>query len=91
MFSGVASFYHEPQALAGGGTFDPHGMTAAHRTLPLGTQVRVSDPKTGRSVIVTINDRGPFVRGRVLDLSFTAARALGMTSRGVMFVSATVL
>ena len=67
------------------------GLTAAHRTLPFGTRVRVTDPKTGRSVIVTINDRGPFGRNRVLDISTSAARALKMMDRGVIFVQADVL
>jgi len=80
-FSGLCAYY------AGRG----HGLTAAHRTLPFGTRVRVSDPKTGRSVIVTINDRGPFGRHRVLDLSTSAARALGMLGRGVIYVKAEVL
>ena len=68
-----------------------NGLTAAHRTLPFGTRVRVSDPKTGRAVTVTINDRGPFGNHRVLDLSPSAARALGMISRGVIYVKAEVL
>jgi phosphatidate phosphatase APP1 len=68
-----------------------NGLTAAHRTLPFGTRVRVTDPKTGRTVTVTVNDRGPFGRHRVLDLSPSAARALGMMSRGVIFVQAEVL
>ena len=80
-FSGVAAYY------AGRGS----GFTAAHRTLKFGTRIRVTDPKTGRSVIVTINDRGPFGRGRVLDLCTGAARALGMIERGVIFVRADVL
>ena len=66
-------------------------MTAAHKTLPFGTHVRISDPKTGRSVTVTINDRGPFGKHRVLDVSPSAARALGMVSRGVILVRAEVL
>lgn len=66
-------------------------MTAAHRTLPFGTRVRVSDPKSGRTVTVTINDRGPFGKRRVLDVSPSAARALGMISRGVIYVKAEVL
>jgi peptidoglycan lytic transglycosylase len=66
-------------------------MTAAHRTLPFGTRLRISDPKTGRSVTVVINDRGPFGKHRVLDVSPSAARALGMVSRGVIFVQAQVL
>ncbi len=80
-FTGLCAYY------AGRG----HGFTAAHRTLPFGTRVRVTDPKTGRSVIVTINDRGPFGRHRVLDLSIGAARALGMLNRGVIYVQAKIL
>jgi peptidoglycan lytic transglycosylase len=67
------------------------GLTAAHKTLPFGTRVRVTDLKTGRSVIVVINDRGPFNKGRVLDLSAAAAKALGVMERGVVSVSADVL
>jgi rare lipoprotein A len=80
-FSGLAAYY------SGRGG----GLTAAHRTLPIGTRVRVTDPKTGRSVVVTINDRGPFGGGRVLDLCTSAARSLGMISRGVIYVKADVL
>jgi rare lipoprotein A len=67
------------------------GLTAAHKTLPFGTRVRVTDPRSGRSVVVTINDRGPFNRGRVLDLCTSAARSLGMMDRGVVYVRADVL
>lgn len=63
---------------ASGERFNPNAMTAAHRTLPFGTMVRVTDQRTGRSVVVRINDRGPFVRGRVIDLSRAAARRIGM-------------
>ena len=77
--------------VASGGRFNPDGLTAAHRSLPFGTKVRVTDPKTGRSVVVTINDRGPFGKGRVIDLSLGAARALGMIERGVIYVRAEVL
>lgn len=80
-FSGLCAFYPT----------HGNGLTAAHRTLPFGTRVRVRDPKSGRSVTVTINDRGPFGKHRVLDLSPSAARALGMISRGVIFVNAEVL
>ena len=90
-FDGVASFYSEGEQVATGAHFDPNGLTAAHRWLPFGTRVRVSDPRTGRSVVVTINDRGPFVQGRVLDLSVGAARALGIASRGVSRVHGEVL
>jgi expansin (peptidoglycan-binding protein) len=80
-FSGLCAFYPA----------HGNGLTAAHRTLPFGTRVRVTDPKSGRTVTVTINDRGPFGRHRVLDLSPSAARTLGMMSRGVIFVQAEVL
>jgi rare lipoprotein A len=85
--SGVASYYWQPQALASGGRFNPNAMTAAHKTLPFGTRVRVTDNSTGRSVVVTINDRGPYIKGRVIDLSKAAAGSLGIQSRGVANVS----
>jgi rare lipoprotein A len=90
-FSGLCAFYSESGTVASGGRFNPGGMTAAHRTLPFGTRVRVTDAKTGRSVVVTINDRGPFGKGRVLDLSPAAARALGIIDRGVVYVRADIL
>ena len=79
-FSGLCAYY------SGRG----RGLTAAHRTLPFSTRIRVTDLKTVR-VIVTINDRGPFGLHRVLDLSISAARALGMLNRGVVYVRADVL
>jgi rare lipoprotein A len=79
---GVASFYGEPQRLASSGWFNPHAMTAAHKTLPFGTRVRVTHLGTGRSVDVHINDRGPYVAGRIIDFSKAAAGAIGMTSGG---------
>lgn len=87
----MASFYSTGQKTASGARFNPHGLSAAHRTLPFGTKVRVSHPSSGRSVIVTINDRGPFIRSRVLDLSLGAARALGITGAGVARVRAEVM
>lgn len=63
---------------ASGERFNTGALTAAHKTLPFGTRVRVENVHTGRSVVVRINDRGPFVRGRVIDLSKAAARAIGM-------------
>ena len=57
----------------------PRGMTAAHRSLPFGTRVRVTNRRTGRSIVVRINDRGPFVRGRVIDMTPAAARAIGFS------------
>lgn len=89
-FSGLASYYSENQHVASGGTFNPSGLTCAHRTLPFGTRLRVADPSSGRSVEVVVNDRGPYVRGRVLDLSLAAARALGMIGRGVMRIEVSV-
>jgi rare lipoprotein A len=91
-FSGKASYYghHYRGRVASGARYDPDKFTAAHRTLPFGTKVRVRDKRTGRSVVVTINDRGPFIRSRILDLSLAAAKALGMTGRGVVVVTAQV-
>ena len=90
-FSGMASFYGNESGskTASGQRFNQNAMTAAHRTLPFGTKLRVTHG--GRSVVVTINDRGPFIKGRVLDLSTGAARAIGLTSRGVGHVTAEVV
>ena len=88
---GLASFYWEPQRLATGGWFNPNGLTAAHRSLPFGTRVRVTHKGSGRSVDVTINDRGPYVAGRIIDLSKAAAGAIGMTAQGVARVTVKVL
>jgi rare lipoprotein A len=90
-FSGMAAYYSQSSRVASGGRFDPTSLTAAHRTLPFGTRVRVTDPKTGRSVIVTVNDRGPFNKGRVIDVSLAAAKVLGMIGRGIIYVRAEVL
>jgi rare lipoprotein A len=68
---------------ASGERFDMHGLTAAHKYLPFGTELRVTNPDNGRSVNVKVNDRGPFIRGRDLDLSYGAARAIGMDKKGV--------
>jgi len=88
------SGHGEPQSFSGVAAYYPGrgpGLTAAHKTLPFGTRVRVTDVKTGRSVVVTITDRGPFNRGRVLDLCTRAARALDMIDRGVVYVHAEIL
>ena len=79
--SGVASVYSTESGskTASGQRLNPSALTAAHRSLPFGTKVRVSNHRNGRSVIVTINDRGPFVRGRIIDVSPAAARALGFS------------
>jgi len=91
-FSGEASFYSYRKAkTASGSSFDRDLPTAAHRTLPFGTKVRVTNLSNKKSVVVVINDRGPHVRGRVIDLSLAAARSLGITNRGVANVSGEVL
>lgn len=82
---GIASWYgreFQGYRTASGERFDPNAMTAAHRTLPLGSYARVTVTSSSRSVIVRINDRGPFVRNRIVDLSYAAARALGIAGRG---------
>ena len=88
---GMASFYWQPQAVASGGRFNPNAMTAAHKTLPFGTRVRVTHMGNGRSVEVKINDRGPYVAGRIIDLSKAAAGVIGMTAQGVARVAVEVL
>jgi rare lipoprotein A len=92
VFSGKASYYsYQTGRTASGSSFDRELPTAAHRSLPFGTKVRVTDPATSKSVVVRITDRGPRVRGRVLDLSLGAARRLGITDRGVAQVRVEVL
>lgn len=76
---------------ANGERFDQDGLTAAHKTLAFGTKVRVTNPANGKSVVVRINDRGPFVRGREIDLSKGAAQAVGMLGSGVAQVRLEVL
>jgi rare lipoprotein A len=90
---GMASYYGSESGTrtASGARFNPGGMTAAHRSLPFGTKVRVTNKRNGRSVVVTINDRGPFIRGRIIDLSTGAAGIIGMRSSGVAPVSVEVL
>jgi rare lipoprotein A len=90
-FSGKASFYGNESGskTASGQRFNQNAMTAAHRSLPFGTKLRVTH--RGQSVVVTINDRGPFIRGRVLDLSKGAARAIGLTGAGVGHVTAEIV
>ncbi len=90
-FNGKASYYWQPQRVASGGWFNPNAMTAAHKTLPFGTRVRVTNRANGKSVVVTINDRGPYIAGRVIDLSRAAAQAISMTGMGVAPVSVAVL
>jgi rare lipoprotein A len=88
---GMASYYKSGKRTANGEKFNPHGLTAAHRKLKFGTKVRVTNVRTGKSVVVRINDRGPFIRGRVIDLSLGAAKVIGLTKTGVAKISYTVL
>ena len=92
--TGQASWYgkaHQGELTASGERFDMHALTAAHRTLPFGTIVRVTHLKSGKSVNVRINDRGPFRGGRIIDLSYEAARRLGIVDRGTARVELTVV
>lgn len=91
-FSGIASYYDKNYSgkTASGARYDGSKLTAAHRSLPFGTRVRVTDKRTRRSVTVTVNDRGPFIKGRVIDLSYAAAKALKMHNRGLIRVTAAV-
>jgi rare lipoprotein A len=91
-FSGVAAYYSTDYSgrTAHGERYDPSKFTAAHRSLPFGTRLRVTDPRSQRSVVVVVNDRGPFTKGRVLDLSLAAAKELRMIDRGLMKVTAVV-
>jgi rare lipoprotein A len=88
---GLASFYGSDQQTASGERFNPRAMTAAHRTLPFGTKVRVTNVRSGRTVTVRINDRGPFVPGRVIDLSQAAAEELGIVAHGIAKVKLDVV
>ncbi len=93
-FSGNVSWYgpgFQGKRTANGEIFDIHKKTAAHKSLPFFTRVQVEDPKTGKVVIVKINDRGPYVRNRVLDLSRGAAVPLGLLKHGVIYANCLVL
>jgi rare lipoprotein A len=88
---GVASFYTEGQQTASGEKFNTNDLTAAHPTLPFGTRLRVTNVTTGRSVTVRVNDRGPYVPGRIVDVSHSAANALGMVESGIAKVKLDVV
>jgi rare lipoprotein A len=79
-----ATQYATGSGTASGQAFRPDGLTAAHKKLPFGTRVKLTNPRTGASTVVTINDRGPFTRGRDIDLSRGAARAIGLASVGTV-------
>ncbi len=80
---GMASWYQLPGRTACGGRHNPEAMTAAHRNLPCGSRVTVTNLATGQSAVVTIVDRGPFIRGRIVDVSRGVARRIGFINRGV--------
>ena len=89
--TGRASWYSLHSRTASGERCDPGALTAAHRSLPFGTRVRVENLKNGKTVVVRINDRGPFVRGRIIDLTRAAAHKLGIVAAGTARVRVTVL
>jgi rare lipoprotein A len=88
---GMASYYKSGKRTANGERFNPHGLTAAHRKLKFGTKLLVTNVRTGKSVVVRVNDRGPFIRGRIIDLSLGAAKVIGLTKTGVAKISYIVL
>ena len=84
--AGMASWYgkrFQGRPTASGKAFDMYAMTAAHRTLPLGSKIRVTNRSNGKAVLLTVNDRGPYIDGRVLDVSYAAARELGFVRKGL--------
>jgi len=94
VLEGKASYYYGKwigRKTANGEIYRRHDITAAHKTLPFNTRVRVTNLRNSRSVIVRINNRGPFVKGRILDLSLAAAQQIGMTKAGVVPVKAEIL
>lgn len=87
---GIASWYGAPfhgRKTSNGETYDMHDMTVAHKTLPMNTMLLVTNKETGKQIVVRVNDRGPFVKGRIVDLSYTAACSLGMSKSGIAKVS----
>ena len=89
--TGMASYYKSGRLTANGERFNPNGYTAAHRSLKFGTKVRVTNLRNGRSVVVRINDRGPFVSGRIIDLTYGAAVAVGLHDSGLAQVQVAVV
>lgn len=89
--SGWASYYTCCKTTANGERYNKMGLTAAHRSFKFGTRVKVTNLKTGKSVVVRINDRGPFIKGRIIDLSLGAARVIGLNKSGVAKVKIAVL
>lgn len=90
-YSAVVSWYKHGRVTANGERFNRRGLTAAHRTLPFGTTVKLTEPETGKSVVVRINDRGPYIRGREFDLTERAAEVLDIKDRGVVRLTIEIL
>ena len=93
-FRGLASFYADDfhnKKTANGETYDMYGLTAAHRTLPFNTWLQVKNLSNQRTVIIRVNDRGPFIKGRIIDLSYGAAKELDMIGKGIQKVEILVL
>ena len=90
--AGIAAYYSKDYRgkTASGANYDPNKFTCAHRTLPFGTRLHVTDARSHRSVTVVVNDRGPFTKGRVIDLSLAAAKTLKILDRGLAQVTASV-
>ena len=89
--TGIASWYKMGKVAANGEKFNPNGLTAAHRYLPFGTKVRVVNIRNGRAVVVRINDRGPFIKSRIIDLAYGAARRIGLDICGVAKVKLEII
>ncbi len=93
-FTGIASWYgpgFNGRKTASGERFNMHKLTAAHKTLPFGTVLEITNPENNKSITVKVNDRGPFIKGRVLDLSYAAAKAIGILGAGHGVVAARVV
>jgi rare lipoprotein A len=94
VLTGVASYYHDSlhgNQTASGKRYNKNALSAAHKSLPFGTRVRVTELNSGRSVVLEVNDRGPFVKGRIIDLSRRAAKELGIINKGIAKVKVEVL
>jgi rare lipoprotein A len=90
-YQAVASWYRHGKVTANGERFDPNGLTVAHRTLPFNTMVRLTNPETGRTITVRVNDRGPYIRNREFDLSLRSAQLLGFQDRGVVRLNVEII
>jgi rare lipoprotein A (peptidoglycan hydrolase) len=90
-YQAVASWYRHGKVTANGERFDPNGLTAAHKSLPFNTMVRFTNPSTDQTVLVRVNDRGPYIRGREFDLSMRSAQILGFQDRGVVQLNVEII